>query len=207
MIQSSSLWIITKKKEMTSLYIDGKLTPVTLLEMPEQDVVRYKSVANDWYDSVVVWYKKKVASHKKWTTNVTYQKSVEFWYDEDFFTHCPLWSIDFSYVSDRLVWQPVHVVGNVKGRWYAWVVKRFGVDWGPETHGSKFHRHIWSLWQRKPRRVMKGHIHAWHMWTNRISIKGKKILAVHDFEWKKYFVIHWSVPGAYNSFIYIALPR
>jgi large subunit ribosomal protein L3 len=93
----------------------------------------------------------------------------------------------------------------VKGRWYAWVVKRFWAQWGPETHGSKFHRHIGSMGCRKPRRVIKGHMHAWHMGTNRVSIKNKRCLDVFSHHSDSYLVIHWSIPWSYNSYVYCSL--
>jgi large subunit ribosomal protein L3 len=55
------------------------------------------------------------------------------------------------------------VRGVSKGKGFQGAMKRFNLSGGQKTHGSKFHRQIGSLGNRKPRRVQKGHPHAGRM--------------------------------------------
>ena len=78
-------------------------------------------------------------------------------------------------------------------------MKRFHVAGGPKTHGSKFHRHVGSMGNRKPRRTMKNHPHAGHMGDEMITFKKVKLLDVIQRDHEELLVIKGSLPGARNS--------
>lgn len=99
------------------------------------------------------------------------------------------------------VGEHVHVRGTSKGKGYQGAVKRFHLAGGPETHGSKFHKHIGSMGNRKPRRVQKGHPHAGHMGTEQITIKNVKIQDMFTVEGATYVALKGSVPGARNGLV------
>ena len=93
----------------------------------------------------------------------------------------------------------VEVKWTSKWKWYQWAMKRFHLQWGPETHGSKFHRHIWSMWNRKPRRTMKNHPHAGHMWDETITLKHVQIIDSMKRDNEQILLVKWSLPGARNG--------
>lgn len=49
-----SLGILAKKREMTRVYEDGKMVPVTVLEVVPQEVVRTKRAEKDGYNAIVI---------------------------------------------------------------------------------------------------------------------------------------------------------
>jgi len=191
-------WI---KKEMTRVPVWEKLEAVTLVQIPTQYVVRYKTEEKDGYDAMVIGMQKK--EHKTNTGKVilTYknvrESKVEKW---------EIWKfqngdeLPFDYeLDDNLV----TVVWTSKWKWFQWGMKRFHLKWWPETHGSKFHRQIGSMWNRKPRRTMKWHPHAGHMWVDRTTVKKVKILKTIKDEQENLLVLKWSIPGHYNAVIQI----
>jgi large subunit ribosomal protein L3 len=95
--------------------------------------------------------------------------------------------------------QTVEVKWTSKWKWYQWAMKRFHLQGGPETHGSKFHRHIWSMWNRKPRRTMKNHPHAGHMWDEAITLKHVQIIDSMKRDNEQILLVKWSLPGARNG--------
>jgi large subunit ribosomal protein L3 len=46
--------LVVSKKEMTRMWIDGKMVPVTLVEVLPQKVLRYKTNDKDGYQAVVI---------------------------------------------------------------------------------------------------------------------------------------------------------
>jgi len=70
-------WIIARKQEMTRLWVDDKYVPVTLLVVPEQEVLQWKTEDKDWYVAVVVWAEKKELNKEKWN-KVSYAHITEF---------------------------------------------------------------------------------------------------------------------------------
>jgi len=49
-------------------------------------------------------------------------------------------------------------------------MKRFHLKGGNKTRGSKFHRWIGSMGNRKPRRTQKWHPHAGRMWGEHVTL-------------------------------------
>lgn len=145
------------KKEMTRLWIDGKLTPVTLVEILPQKILRYKTADKDGYSAVVIGVEEK-ALHKEKGQKKAYTMMTEFKVDDAFATNHEVGTdLDVSFLEGV---ELVTVKGTSKGKGYQGVMKRFHAAGGPKTHGSKFHRHVGSMGNRKPRRTMKNHPHA-----------------------------------------------
>ncbi len=190
--------ILCKKKEMTRLWIDDKMVPVTLLAVEPQEVIRYKTEEKDGYSAVVIGMNKKTKNDK-----TSYESIVEFASDdvfaEAFAQGTELTTDIFSDVKE------VTVRGISQGKGFQGGMKRFGLKGGPKTHGSKFHRQIGSLGNRKPRRVQMGHPHAGHMGTDRVTVHHKPLLDIVTHDDKQFLVIKGSVPGAYNNTIQVVL--
>ncbi len=192
-------WLIVAKKEMTRIWEDWKMIPVTIVKILPQEVLRFKTEDKDWYSAVVIWVNKKEVEKAKWQ-KVTYSMTTEFKNIDDSFSNSyKAWtSLDMSLLEGV---EEINLIGTSKGKGFQWVMKRFHASWWPKTHGSKFHRQVWSLWNRKPRRVQKWHPHAWHMWGEQVTLKNIRIIDRVQQDGEQLLLLKWSIPGSYNSFI------
>ena len=192
-------WLIVAKKEMTRIWEDWKMIPVTIVKVLPQEVLRFKTEDKDWYSAVVIWVNKREVEKSKWQ-KVTYWMTTEFKnIDNTFSDSYNAWtSLDMSLLEGVA---EIDLVGTSKGKGFQWVMKRFHASWWPKTHGSKFHRQVWSLWNRKPRRVQKWHPHAWHMGGEQVTLKNIRIIDRVQQDGEQLLLLKWSIPGSYNSFI------
>ena len=188
--------LVVAKKEMTRLWIDGKMVPVTMVEILPQKIVRYKTVEKDGYQAAVIGVD-EVEKKKEKGQKLAYDMQTEFDVDDAYVTSHEAGSIlDLSSMDGV---KTVEVKWTSKWKWYQWAMKRFHLQGGPETHGSKFHRHIWSMWNRKPRRTMKNHPHAGHMWDEAITLKHVQIIDSMKRDNEQILLVKWSLPGARNG--------
>ena len=188
--------LVVAKKEMTRLWIDGKMVPVTMVEVLPQKIVRYKTVEKDGYQAVVIGVD-EVETKKEKGQKLAYDMQAEFDVDDAYVASHEAGSVlDLSSMDGV---QSVEVKWTSKWKWYQWAMKRFHLQGGPETHGSKFHRHIWSMGNRKPRRTMKNHPHAGHMWNETITLKHVQIIDSMKRDNEQILLVKWSLPGARNG--------
>lgn len=195
--------LFVRKKEMSKVWLDGKFEAVTLVTLPQQEIVAYKTESKDGYLAAVVGVGKKELDKEK-GQKIKYATLGEFRnIDEDFISANEVGkNIDASFVE----WvELVSVVGKSVGKGFQGVMKRHNASGGPKTHGSKFHRQIGSLGNRKPRRTMKGHPHAGRMWWEQITLKNIRIIDTLQREGEEILVIKGSLPGSYNSLLKIVL--
>lgn len=191
-------WLILKKQEMTKLWINDSFIVVSLLKLVPQEIIRYKNTDKDWYDAVIVWSWKKTLEKDKWN-KVKYDMITEFKINNDFVVNHEVWSVlDLSLLEGS---EMINVSGVSKWKWFQWVIRRHNFSWWPETHGSKFHRRPWSIWNRKPRRVNKWHPLPWHMWLEVITMKNIKIVDKININGDTFVAVKWSIPGHYNSLL------
>lgn len=182
------------KQEMTQLLLDEKLEAVTLLKFLDQKIIRIKTEEKDWYSAIIIWAGMK---EKDWKTTYKYIKefkvnSVEWYNVND--------NVSFEILKEL---KEVKIKATTKGKWFQWVVKRFGFAWLSATHGNKYKRHPWGIGNRKPRRVNKNHPLPWHMWNKNITLKNVKVIAGHVVNNENIVVVKWSVPGSRNSLVRI----
>lgn len=171
------------------------MVPITMVSVLPQKIVRYKTLEKDWYQAVVVWVEETETKKEK-GQKLSYSMQTEFDVDDAYVASHEAGSI---LDLDSLEWvQLVEVKWTSKGKWYQWAMKRFHLQWGPETHGSKFHRHIWSMWNRKPRRTMKNHPHAGHMGDEAITLKHIQIVDSMKRDNEQLLLVRGSLPGARN---------
>lgn len=188
--------LVVSKKEMTRMWIDGKMVPVTMVEILPQKIVRYKTVEKDWYQAAVIGVD-EVETKKEKGQKLAYDMQIEFDVDDAYVSAHEAGSLlDLSSMDGV---QTVEVKWTSKWKGYQGAMKRFHLQGGPETHGSKFHRHIWSMWNRKPRRTMKNHPHAWHMWDELITLKHVQIIDTMKRDNEQLLLVKGSLPGAKNG--------
>ena len=188
--------LVVAKKEMTRLWIDGKMVPVTMVEILPQKIVRYKTVEKDGYQAAVIGVD-EVETKKEKGQKLAYDMQAEFDVDDAYVSSHEAGSVlDLSSMDGV---KTVEVKWTSKWKWYQWAMKRFHLQGGPETHGSKFHRHIWSMGNRKPRRTMKNHPHAGHMWDETITLKHVEIIDCMKRDNEEILLVKGSLPGARNG--------
>jgi large subunit ribosomal protein L3 len=88
----------------------------------------------------------------------------------------------------------VDVIGTMKGRGFAGVVKRHGFATHKESHGAHFYyRHGGSIGCRKPQHTRKGMRMAGHYGNSRVTVQNLRVLRV-DRE-RNLLYVQGAVPG------------
>lgn len=190
--------LVVQKKEMTRMWVNDAFAPVTLLAVPSQEVVRYKTDEKDWYTALVVGVEKEISDKKK-GMKVSYTQVTEFPVDTDFMQKYAAGAVLDGSVLEGI--QMVAVEGSWKGKGFQGGMKRYHLKWGNKTRGSKFHRWIGSMGNRKPRRTQKGHPHAGRMGWERTVLKNRSIINTFTDNGQHFVAIKGSVPGAYNGLL------
>lgn len=195
-------WLLATKLEMTRIVKGNDFIPVTLLKVPVLKVVWVKTLETDWYNSLVLWVLDnwKEGLLKEWNKTLSFNDFStikEILLKDNEVSKFNVWD---NVSLDMLEWiELVEITGISKWKWFAWVVKRYHFAWGCATHWSKFHRAIWSIGTRKPRRTKKGKRMHWHMWSEQITIKKVQVEIIN-----KDLSVIWvrgPVPGARNSLL------
>ena len=198
--------ILGRKVGMTEVFsTDGKLIPVTVIEVEPNVVTQVKTVDKDGYDAIQVGaFDKKVKSSNKPemghvkkanTQPKRFLKEIRG-IDTSSYTLGQVISADVFKSGDT-----VDVTGTSKGKGFQGVIKRWNQSRGPETHGSTYHRRVGSMGTMRPMRVLKGKKLPGHMGNEQITIQNLMIVDV-DTE-NKYILVSGNVPGAKNTFVFI----
>jgi ribosomal protein L3 len=167
-----------------------------------QEIVRYKTDEKDWYTAVVIWVWKKEKETKKWK-KIVYKDTVEFKVESDYIQNNQIGKV---FDLDIVQWiESVDVVWVSKWKWFQGMVKRCHIKGWWATHGHKFTRTWGSKGNRKPRRTLKWHPHAGHMWVDRVTLKDIKVLDVIKTDKEQLIALKWSLPWAYNGMLKINL--
>ena len=198
--------ILGRKVGMTEVFsTDGKLIPVTVIEVEPNVVTQVKTVDKDGYDAIQVGaFDKKVKSSDKPemghvkkanTQPKRFLKEIRG-IDTSSYTLGQVISADVFQSGDT-----VDVTGTSKGKGFQGVIKRWNQSRGPETHGSTYHRRVGSMGTMRPMRVLKGKKLPGHMGSEQVTIQNLMIVDV-DTE-NKYILVSGNVPGAKNTFVFI----
>lgn len=198
--------ILGRKVGMTEVFsTDGKLIPVTVIEVEPNVVTQVKTVDKDGYDAIQVGaFDKKVKSSNKPemghvkkanTQPKRFLKEIRG-IDASSYTLGQVISADVFQSGDT-----VDVTGTSKGKGFQGVIKRWNQSRGPETHGSTYHRRVGSMGTMRPMRVLKGKKLPGHMGSEQVTIQNLMIVDV-DTE-NKYILVSGNVPGAKNTFVFI----
>lgn len=197
-------WLLASKLEMTRIVKWNDFVPVTLLKIPTLKVVAVKTLEINWYSSIVVWVLKdgkegKLEEGKKSLNFSEFSKIKEVPLKSEESSKFNVWD---EITLDILEWvELVELTWYSKWKWFAWAMKRHNFSGWLKTHGSKFHRALWSIGTRKPRRTKPGKKMHWHMWDVKVTIKKVSVELIN----KELSVlgVRWPVPGARNSLISI----
>ena len=197
--------ILGRKVGMTSVFTkDGKLVPVTVVEVLPNKVMQVKTVEKDGYNAIqlgVIDKKEKnatkaeIGSAKK--ANTTPKRFLKEIRDYD-----GSYNIGDEITADIFtVGEIVDVTGTTKGKGFAGVIKRHNQSRGPMGHGSHYHRRPGSLGTMLPKRVLKGKKLAGHMGVETVTIQNLETIETNANE--NYILVSGNVPGAKNSLVLI----
>lgn len=196
-------WLLAKKLEMTRVVKDEKFIPVTLLEIPAIKVVWFKTIEKDGYSALIIGItENNEAVLKDWKATLSkndFSTIKEFPVSEG---DLEKYKVGDDLNIDALEWiETVTLVGFSKGKWFAWAMKKHNFHGWPAGHGSKFHRALGSIGNRKPTRTHKGKKMHGHMGDVKVNLKNIPVELLN----KEMNVIgvRWGVPGGRNSMVSI----
>ena len=199
--------LIGKKVGMTQIFDEnGRIVPVTAIEVGPCTVTQIKTVEQDGYTAVQLGYgdvkesklnKPELGKFKK--SNIAPKKYLK---------EVRLDSIEGIKVGDELKadvfaeGDKVDIQGTSKGKGFQGVIKRWGQSRGPMGHGSMYHRRPGSMGSTStPGRVYKGKRLPGHMGVDTVTVQNLEIVKV-DLD-KNAILIKGSVPGNKGSILKI----
>ena len=200
--------IIGKKVGMTQIFDEkGRVIPVTVIEAGPCTVVQKKTVENEGYTAVQLGFE-TAKEHKMTKPEVGHLKKAGVGmlkYLKEF----RLEDISAMNVGDVLkadvfaAGDKVDVTGISKGKGYAGVIKRWGAQRTPTSHGGgPVHRHAGSMGAcSSPSRIFKGKIGAGHMGCEQVTVQNLDIVKV-DAELNM-IAIRGAIPGPKGGIVYI----
>ncbi len=196
--------ILGKKLGMTQVFDEnGQVMPVTVIKAGPCVVMQVKTEENDGYEALQLGFEDKKRSRaNKPETGIARKSQTE---PKNFIREIrqPVGDhkegdvIDLTTFSDV---QYVDVTGITKGKGFAGVVKRWGFQGYPASHGAKMHRGPGSIGQSSDSsRVFKGMKMPGHMGACRQTTRNLRVVSV-DAE-NNVLVVEGPVPGPRNGYI------
>lgn len=198
--------ILGRKKGMTEVFTtDGKLIPVTVIEVEENVVSQVKTKETDGYEAIQLATVEKKASRsnkpetghlkKANTTPKRFLKEIRG-VDVANYALGDVLKADVFTAGEM-----VDVTGTSKGKGFQGVIKRYNQSRGPMTHGSQYHRGVGSMGTLLPMRVLPGKKLPGHMGHEQVTIQNLEVIKV-DLE-NNVILVKGSVPGPKNSLVLV----
>lgn len=198
--------ILGRKKGMTEVFTtDGKLIPVTVIEVEDNVVSQIKTKETDGYDAIQLATvdKKESRSNKPEIGHLKKAKATP----KRFLKEIRGASVSEYALGDVLkadtfaAGEMVDVTGTSKGKGFQGVIKRHNQSRGPMSHGSQYHRGVGSMGTLLPMRVLPGKKLPGHMGHEQVTIQNLEVISV-DLE-NNVILIKGSVPGPKNSLVLV----
>jgi large subunit ribosomal protein L3 len=200
--------IIGKKIGMTSIFDPtGKQTACTIIEAGPCVVTQVKTEASDGYNALQLSFgdKKEKHSTKAEVNHFAKAQTAPKKFSKEFRNYSIEKNIGETVTLDIFAeGDKVEVVGITKGKGFQGVVKRHGfAGVGQQSHGQHDRQRApGSLGNSSDAsRVMKGVRMAGRMGTDRVKMKGLKVVKI--FAEKNYILVSGSVPGHNGSIVLI----
>ena len=198
--------ILGRKLGMTQVFSkDGKLIPVTVVEVEPNVVTQIKTVETDGYEAIQLAFdtKREKLSNKAEKGHLAKANTAPKRFLKE------IRGVDVSKYQlgqelDCQVFEEgemVDVSGISKGKGFQGVIKRYNQSRGPMGHGSQYHRGVGSLGTMRPMRVFKGKKLPGHMGHVTITMQNLEVVAVMPEE--NVILIKGNVPGAKKSLVII----
>lgn len=198
--------ILGKKIGMTQTFTkDGKLIPVTVIEVEPNVVTQIKTVEKDGYDAIQLATdtvrenlsnKPKMGhTNKANTTPKRFLKEIRGVNVSDY-------SLGQVIKADLFEeGEMVDVTGTSKGKGFQGVIKRHNQSRGPMGHGSQYHRGVGSMGTLLPMRVIPGKKMPGHMGGEQVTVQNLEIVQI-DLE-NNVILVKGNVPGPKKSLVLI----
>ena len=198
--------ILGKKVGMTQVFTkNGKLIPVTVIEVEPNVVTQIKTVAKDGYDAIQIATEtireklsnKPAIGHTKkaGTEPKRFLREIRGVNVEDY-TLGQVINADIFEEGEM-----VDVSGISKGKGFQGVIKRHNQSRGPMGHGSQYHRGVGSLGTMLPMHVLKGKKMPGQMGNVARTVQNLEIISV-DTE-NNVILVKGNVPGPKKSLVMI----
>lgn len=193
---------------MTEVFAaDGKLIPVTVIEVEDNVVSQIKTKESDGYDAIQLATVEKKASRSNKPETGHLKKKKANTTPKRFLKEIRGASVSEYALGDVLkadtfaAGEMVDVTGTSKGKGFQGVIKRHNQSRGPMTHGSQYHRGVGSMGTLLPMRVLPGKKLPGHMGHEQVTIQNLEVISV-DLE-NNVILIKGSVPGPKNSLVLV----
>lgn len=198
--------ILGKKVGMTQVFTkNGKLIPVTVIEVEPNVVTQIKTVEKDGYDAIQLGtdtIREKLSTKpelghtkKANTTPKRFLKEIRGVNVNDYTLGQTL-GVDIFEAGEI-----VDVTGTSKGKGFQGVIKRYNQSRGPMGHGSQYHRGVGSLGTMLPMHVLKGKKMPGQMGNVKRTVQNLEVVSV-DTE-NSVILVKGNVPGPKKSFVMI----
>lgn len=198
--------ILGRKLGMTQVFTkDGKLIPVTVVEVEPNVVTQIKTVETDGYEAIQLGFdtKREKLSNKAEKGHVSKANTAP----KRFFKEIRGVDVSKYQLGQELTvkvfeeGEMVDVSGISKGKGFQGVIKRYNQSRGPMGHGSQYHRGVGSLGTMRPMRVFKGKKLPGHMGHVSVTMQNLEVVAVMPEE--NVILIKGNVPGPKKSLVII----
>ena len=191
---------------MTQVFgTDGKLVPVTVIEIEPNVVTQIKTVSNEGYDAVQLGFdtvREKVSNKAKIGHTKKAGSAPKRFLREIRGVDVSSYTLGQEVGADLFeAGEMVDVTGISKGKGYQGVIKKNNQHRGPMSHGSKYHRGVGSLGTMRPMRVLPGKALPGHMGAEKVTIQNLEIIKV-DME-DNCILVKGSIPGPKKGMVII----
>ncbi len=195
-------FILAKKVGMSQEFQkDGTVVPVTVLEAGPCTVTQVKTADKDGYTAVQLAFGKRKTKRINKAQLGHFKGLADFRYVREFRV-----ADVAGYERGKTVtvegFKPgdiIAVQGVSKGRGTAGVIKRHHFTRGPETHGSRHHRHPGSMGSRFPQHTPRGKKLPGHLGDATVTTTNMEV--VHVDPANNILAIKGSVPGERNALV------
>ena len=200
--------IIGKKIGMTQIFDEqGKVVPVTVIEAGPCKVVQKKTVEKEGYASVQLGFdevsERKLTKPEKGHLDKAEAGALSVLHEFRLDNAAEMNVGDVIKADAFKEGDKVDVTGISKGKGYAGVIKRWGAQRTPTTHGGgPVHRHAGSMGSSTdPSRILPGKIGAGHMGAEQVTVQNLDVVKV-DSDLNM-IVIRGAIPGPKGGIVFI----
>jgi large subunit ribosomal protein L3 len=200
--------IIGKKVGMTQIFDEtGKVVPVTVIEAGPCVVVQKKTAEKEGYESVQLGFEdveaKKLTKPEQGHLSKAGVEPQKYLHEFRLDNSASLNVGDVLKADTFAEGDHVDITGISKGKGYAGVIKRWGAQRTPMTHGGgPVHRHAGAMSSNTdPSRIFPGKIGAGHMGVDQCTVQNLDVVKV-DPELNM-IVLRGAVPGPKGGIVYL----
>ena len=198
--------ILGRKVGMTEVFTtDGKLIPVTVVEVEPNVITQIKTVEKDGYNSIQLgaFTKREKVSNKPEMGHIKKANTTPKRFLKEI-KGLDIANYEVGQVIGVDVFEAgelVDVTGTSKGKGFQGTIKRHNFSRGPMSHGSHYHRAVGSRGPMRPMRVLKGKKLPGHMGNETVTIQNLEIIAVNVEN--SCLLISGNVPGPKKGYVLV----